>query len=406
MLCRRSRGNASLQRNARAIPAKERRVTAMATQGSHAPALGAEDVLAALGLAAGGEESEVPYTVLRGNNGPRWLLPQQSRMARTILREWRPYGLATHLFWRGLRLAARCGALRLVPGTAQVRLPRDAGKRLLSRFGIAGEAGAPVILVGNTVATRKLIVFVEVSGRENAVIKVPLTPVARTSIGAEAEVLKRLSGEHGAPRLLGYQLDTGATLQEYLAGRLGSRRLKPAYLKLLIDLARKGETVTLRERARALEERLRRPADPGEFPAAIERALALLEDDTRLPAALVHGDCAPWNIREMEDGGCALIDWESAEWQGLPMHDLCHFFCMQARLFAPHTLFSEAVERDGSWRRYLRELAIPLRLFRPLAAAFLLESLLRAREWEPPESAAFYGKQLDRFLRTGSSTAA
>src|SRR5580698_4981089 len=189
--------------------------------------LDAEGVLAALELETGGDESGVPYTVIRGNNGPRWLLPHRSRLANTILGEWHPYGLATHFLWHGLRTAARVGALPLVPGTAQVRLPRDAGKRLLSRFGVEGDAAAPVILVGNTEATRKLLVFVENPGRGTVVIKMPLKPMARVSIANEAEVLKRLNGRHGAPHLLGYQVDTGAAVQQYLPGRLGSRQCKP-----------------------------------------------------------------------------------------------------------------------------------------------------------------------------------
>jgi hypothetical protein len=359
-----------------------------------------EEVFAALGYERGAEGAGALYTVVQGRSGPRWLIPDKSRAARTILRGWRPYGLATGFLWRGLRLAARCGVLPLAPRTEQVRLPGDAGTRLLSRFGIEGAAPAPVIMVGNTVATRKLIVFVGIPGRGIAVIKWPLTDVARTSIGVEAETLKRLKGEHGAPHLLGYSFDSGAALQEYLSGRLGSRRLKPAYLNRLIDFARRGgETVRLRDRAQALGERLRGQADSGEPEAAIAQALALLEDDTPLPAALVHGDFAPWNIRDLENGGCALIDWESAQWAGLPLHDLCHFFCMQAKLFAPHTLFSDALERDGSWRRYCAALEIEHRFFRPLAAAFLLESLARARQWGPEESAAYYLEQLKRFLQ-------
>jgi hypothetical protein len=402
-------------------------VTVIATQDFRLSSLDVKSVLAALGFPAGGDKSGLSYTVIRGNNGPRWLLPNGSRMARAILREWRPYGRATHFLWRGLRTAARLGALPLVPGTAQIRLPREAGKLLLRRCGFEGGAQAPVILVGNTESTRKLLIFLDAADRGNVVIKIPLMPHARASIGNEAEVLKRLDGRLGAPRLLGYHLDTGVAMQEYLNGRLGSRRLRADYLKLLVDLARCGvgqsglgrsgsargkETVTLREKATALRGRLRAhgaggkqnaPVDGG-IGQVIERALGLLEDDTPLPAALVHGDFAPWNIRDRENGGCALIDWESAEWAGLPLHDLCHFFCMQAKLFAPETLFFEEMERDGAWRRYCAELEIPQTLLKPLAAAFLLEALARAQEWGPQESAAFYLTQLERFLESRGRT--
>jgi Phosphotransferase enzyme family len=367
--------------------------------------LDAEGVLAALGLETGSGESGVPYTMIRGNNGPRWLLPNRSRLANTILAEWHPYGLATHFLWRGLRTAARMGALPLAPGTAQLRLPRDAGKRLLRGFGVEGDAADPVILVGNTEATRKLLVFQEIPGRGNVVIKMPLKPMARASIGNEAEVLKRLKGRLGAPRLLGYQVDTGAALQEYLPGRLGSRRCKPVYVGMLIDLARQGETITLRGRAHALRAEMPAHARYAESAAAIEAALRWMEEDTLLPAALVHGDFAPWNIRERQDGGCALIDWEGAAWAGLPMHDLSHFFYMQARLFSPHTLFLDALRRDGGWRHYFNELKIPEPLLMPLAAAFLVETLKRGWESEPAESIAFCRMQLSLLLREAGGPA-
>jgi hypothetical protein len=372
--------------------------------------LDVEGVLEALGLETGGDESGVPYTVIRGNNGPRWLLPNRSRMANTILREWRPYGLATHFLWRSIRAAARVGALPLMPGTTQARLPRDAGKRLLNRFGVEGDAAAPVILVGNTEATRKLLVFVENPGRGNVVMKAPLRPMARVSIANEAAVLKRLNGGHGAPLLLGYQVDTGATLQEYLPGRLGSRRCKPVYVRLLIDLARPEETITLRGRASELHEEMQAHARYAESAAPIEAALRWLGDsahlDTRLPAALIHGDFAPWNIREMQNGGCALIDWEGTAWSGLPMHDLCHFFYMQGELFSPRTLFLGALRREGSWRRYFDELGIPEPLLIPLAVAFLLETLKRGWESEPDESIGFCRTQLEQLLREAGAPAA
>ena len=367
------------------------------TQDSRRPSLNVEDVLAALGFEASGGESGVPCTVIRGNDGPRWLIPDHSRMARTILREWRPYGLATHFFWRGIRAAARCGALHLVPGTTRVRLPQNAGTRLLRQLRMDDDAEPPIILVGNPQATRKLLVFLESRKRGRVVIKAPLSAMAAASIDNEAGVLKRLDGRFGAPRLLSYQKDTGMAAQEYLGGHLGSRSCRPTYLRLLIDLARTGEKISLRERGRALSEQIHADARFGESRSPIEAALRLLEDDTPLPAALVHGDFVPWNIRELRDGSCTLIDWEVAGWRGLPLHDLCHFFYMQTKLSSPRALFYDRLVREGSWRTYLSELGIPPALLPRLAAAFLLETL--ARRWEAGPAGAVDSclRQLDAF---------
>lgn len=375
------------------------------------PSLNLDDVLEALGLVASGEPSGVAYTVIRGNDGPRWLLPQRSELANAILREWRPYGRLTHLYWRGVRLAARCGALPLLPGTERLRLPHDAGKRVLRRAGFEGDASPPVVLAGNPHSMRKLVVFLEIAGRGRVAIKVPLRTLARASIGNEAEVLKRLNGELSAPRLLGYQIDTGAAMQEYLPGRLGSRRLKPDYLKLMIALARPEETVTLRARAAVVRNRLRQQESWSELQATrdakaatrdpkdmVARGLTLMEDDTQIPAALVHGDFVPWNIRDRADGSCSLIDWESAEWTGMPLHDLCHFFYMQNRVFSPRELFYPKLVSEGSWRGYCSALEIPPALLPRLAAAFLLDTLAQRLESGPAGEAEFCLRQLDGFL--------
>jgi hypothetical protein len=380
-------------------------------QDSSLPSLNLDGILETLGLAASGEPAGVAYTVIRGNDGPRWLLPQRSEFANTILREWRPYGRLTHLYWRGLRLAARCGALQLLPGTERVRLPRDAGKCILRRAGFEGDAAPPVVLAGNPHSMRKLVVFLEIPARGRVAIKVPLRTLARVSIGNEAEVLKRLNGTLSAPRLLGYQIDTGAAMQEYLPGRLGSRRLKPDYLKLLIALARPEETVTLRGRAAMVGNRLQQQESLGELQATREvkaatrdpkdivaRALTLMEDDTQIPATLVHGDFVPWNIRDRADGGCSLIDWESAEWTGMPLHDLCHFFYMQNRVFSPRELFYPKLVAEGSWRGYCSALEIPPALLPRLAAAFLLDTLAQRLESGPAGEAEFCLLQLDGFL--------
>jgi hypothetical protein len=367
------------------------------TENLRLPGLDVEGVLAALGFEASGDESGVPYTVIRGNDGPRWLIPDGSRMARAILAEWRPYGLATHFLWRGLRAAARCGALHLVPGTTRVRLPRDAGTRLLRQLGMEGDADPPVILAGNPQATRKLLVFLESRERGRVVIKAPLSARAHASIGNEAEVLKRLNGRHGAPRLLSYQKDTAMAMQTYLAGRLGSRRCRPAYVRFLIDLARTGEAISLGVRGHALREQMHAHARYGESPSPIEAALRLLEEDATLPSALVHGDFAPWNIREMPDGSSTLIDWEAAEWRGLPLHDLCHFFYMQTELFSPRALFYARMVDEGSWRTYFSELGLPPELLPRLAAAFLLETLARSWEAGPEGAVEFCLRQLDAF---------
>jgi hypothetical protein len=370
------------------------------------PELDLDHIVDALGLKTACPKAPTPYTIVPGNDGPRWLLPNRNKLTWTILNEWHPYSTLAWLSWAGIRLLARFGALPFLPGTLQTHLPANSGSLLLSHIGHESDALPPVILVGSPTATRKLIVFLVNSDHAlDSVVKFPLTSAARVSIQDEAEILRRLDGKHRAPRLLHYSSETGAAMQQYLPGRMGSRRCKPNYLRLLLDLARTEDVVSLRARGLLLEERLRCHPAYNEHASSVNSVLAYLEEDAVVPAVLVHGDFAPWNIRELPDGACALVDWELAEWKGMPLHDLCHFFYVQTRSFSPDKLFYSTLLQEGSWRKYCGALDLPLSLVPRLAAAFLLAML--ARNWETNRipGAAFCVRQLEAFLRQIKSQA-
>jgi hypothetical protein len=52
---------------------------------------------------------------------------------------------------------------------------------------------------------------------------------------------------------------------------------------------------------------------------------------TRFHPALMHGDCAPWNVK-VADGRWTLLDWERGELTGVPGWDWFHFVMQPAVL--------------------------------------------------------------------------
>ena len=358
-------------------------------------------LLAALGIAqrtgVGGE----PYAVIHGRDGPRWLVPVRSHFAHAVLQGWRPYSLSARASWSLLCLAARAGALRSVPGVASTVLPSDASRQLLRFIGANGSASAPLILLGNQSPTRKLIVFLQPHNAAGIqVVKLPLGPLAAVSILHEASTLRSLDGRSGAPRLLHLSAEPAASIQQYLPGRLGSRRIKPAYLQLLAAMARGESAISLSDRASQLRHSLAQHQASAPHAAQIHALFALLNNDARLPATLVHGDFAPWNIREDPQGAVSLIDWESADANGLPLHDLCHFFYMQARLFAPQSCFYQSMAQSRSLGPYLAATGLPASLAPALAAAFLLATLDRSLSLRSLDHAQFCLAQSAGFLRS------
>lgn len=66
--------------------------------------------------------------------------------------------------------------------------------------------------------------------------------------------------------------------------------------------------------------------------------------DLKLSPSLMHGDLAPWNVRQDERGLPVLIDWEEARQQAVPCWDVVHFVFQKLVLIerrAPRVVFKE-----------------------------------------------------------------
>ncbi len=131
----------------------------------------------------------------------------------------------------------------------------------------------------------------------------------------EAEFLVLLEKEKPgfAPRSLFVDKKTGITVQEAIEGAPANRRLTEAHISWQMDAGISGEMISLREEA----ERLSRQAvglkdiDQGTRDV-LSRVLSEIDDPFLLPAAWVHEDFAPWNLKQPPSGTLTAIDWESA----------------------------------------------------------------------------------------------
>lgn len=104
---------------------------------------------------------------------------------------------------------------------------------------------------------------------------------------------------------------------------------------------------------------------------------ALIEHADHLPAVFAHGDAGAWNAMRLADGRVAFLDWEAADFAGLPLWDLFYFarshIVTSARLRGmarrPASLMP-ALQTDRRLRaavaRYCRRLDVPSELVGPL----------------------------------------
>jgi glycosyltransferase involved in cell wall biosynthesis len=166
-------------------------------------------------------------------------------------------------------------------------------------------------------------------------VKFARVPEAEPGLEREAAVLRRLREERpdlaGVPRLVGEGSRNGrlAVVQAAVAGESLLDALRPesfeevamAVTRLLIELAQ-GRPSSPDWRSRLVTE----PLDWfeqhfGVVPGARER----LDGLGGLPGACEHRDCSPWNVLITPAGEPVLLDWESAEPEGLPGLDLVYF---------------------------------------------------------------------------------
>jgi hypothetical protein len=77
-------------------------------------------------------------------------------------------------------------------------------------------------------------------------------------------------------------------------------------------------------------------------------------------ASVVHGDLAPWNLL-VTDAGLVLVDWENAELESRPMHDLTHLLLTQAsasRRETPDRVAAQLVATGGLGQTYLGRIGV------------------------------------------------
>ena len=115
----------------------------------------------------------------------------------------------------------------------------------------------------------------------------------------------------------------------------------------------------------------------------VDRTLALVEPlrQASLPSVVEHGDLSHPNLLTLADGALGVVDWELAEVEGVPTHDLFYFlgFLAAARSGSSTPLertraLHEALLRPGGWARktvadYAAQADIDLRLLAPLLVA-------------------------------------
>jgi hypothetical protein len=283
-----------------------------------------------------------------GSSPPQFWVPIESRVATAHLLAARPPQGPRDALLRGAwRLAAQSGALAPL-GIVACR--RDAstapgGGDELAALVDDVPTDSWLLLTGGHRSINKVVAlgFRRGSPSPKFVVKFARVPEAEASLAHEATVLRTIAEEHpelsGVPRLLatGSRVGCAALAQTALAGTpLMSRltfdtfpRLAEQVTDWLLSLATRSEPQPpaiwrdrLVDEAVRVFDRQFGVVVGDELLGRIQQRLAGLGPQ---PQVLEHRDCAPWNILLTDRGVPVLLDWESAEPNGLPVLDLVYF---------------------------------------------------------------------------------
>lgn len=262
------------------------------------------------------------------------------------------------------------------------------------------------------------------------VVKFARVAEAEAGLEREASVLRAIEAERpalpGVPRLLasGRRVGRRAIAETAIDGRpllsaLTPRTFPELALKLTDWLIQLAGTDSPQPRSEWLPRLVAKPLDGFEkrfAPVAGAEAAARVREQLDrlpdLPLVCEHRDCSPWNVLLTASGEPALLDWESAEPQGLPGLDLVYFLAnaafvvegtlesgrtreAYARLLDPTSPTGQVFARCGS--RYCDRLGIaPETLARLRSLCWIVHSRSDYRHLEmdtnaPPEPSALRG---------------
>lgn len=215
-----------------------------------------------------------------------------------------------------------------------------------SMFG-ASHAGGVALFCGFPGPLQKLTVYCpDPAGGLGRVAKVALQSSANAAISLEANWLGRLSHTPAIarflPRLLrndtlpcGHRYFSMLSLPEGVSSRHFGE-LHYQFLSVLAEHQLVFERWNTSQAYTRLQARTQAvlPLLDADLRCLLLDTLAEIElaiGNARLPTCMLHGDFAPWNLRESQ-GRIFAFDWEYAETSGNPLQDFLHFHLIQRAL--------------------------------------------------------------------------
>jgi len=280
---------------------------------------------------------DVPYLLVSDGGRLRWAFPAANpSLLRASMAVYTPGTARGITAWYAARVASRAGLSRVIParrGTLHAPLSRS--------FATVMGLDEIHLSVASSFDGRRCVVgILDAQGRSRGFAKIAMSsdPDAVARLRREAEVLQRLSGmieSVDIPRVIhvGRLGEFEVMVVTPITGHPGLRpsRLTRKQIEAAVDL------FSFRGLPTTIGQHLDIEASQPEWTHRVEavRAATAAVADRPITSGLVHGDFAAWNLLERR-GRLGIVDWEQAQFDGLPFWDLW-YYSVQAAVISRST---------------------------------------------------------------------
>ena len=162
------------------------------------------------------------YYVIPGNNGPRWVIPENPLYGMSVLRQWQPYDLVSIIKWKILLFLYKFGVLNYIPKIVKVGVTVKSKIYEGYTEPLLNGNMAHVLYIGTPCVTQKAIITLvnKATLLPCFILKVPLGNLAMQCIQSEVKninIVKNKLYNH-IPLITHYDEEHGVSVQQFLYG--------------------------------------------------------------------------------------------------------------------------------------------------------------------------------------------
>jgi tRNA A-37 threonylcarbamoyl transferase component Bud32 len=325
-------------------------------------------------------DGRIPYLLVPSGPKPRWAFPMvDRRVLKASMSVYMPGTARAIAAWYAAALTAGTGLGSLLPG-ARRSVDAPMARELAA---IVGLQEAYLAVASSFDGERCVIAIVDAHGNLRGFAKVARgdDAVSIARLQTEADVLRRLETTIPGielPRVLrdGRMGELEVLVITAIRGRPG---VHPSKLtRRRVDAA--AQIFSVRGKATTISQQLDFEMEDARWAERLEAVRTASEAvaDLPLPSGLVHGDFAAWNLIE-HGRRVGVVDWEHANFDGLPYWDVWHFSVQAAGParsdFALHAIH-RAVRGEGklgeALNRYATMSGVPVGLAPDVLLVYLV----------------------------------